>query len=173
MYSYIACAHIASALLSLVAGALVLNWPKGTNRHKLTGYWYVGSMLVLNLTALAIYRLTGHFGPFHIMAFVSLVTLAAGFLPVLLKRPANKWLELHLNFMAWSYIGLLMAAASEVAVRVPGAPFWPGVFIGSFFFFAAGWFQLVRHRNRLLAKHGSAGAQQAVPADGPASRARG
>jgi hypothetical protein len=36
-YSFIACGHVASALLSLAAGALVLGWPKGTQRHKLAG----------------------------------------------------------------------------------------------------------------------------------------
>ena len=34
------------------------------------------------------------------------------------------WRPLHAYWMAWSYVGLLAAAASEVTTRVPEASFW-------------------------------------------------
>ena len=166
-YEFISAAHITAAVISLVTGAVVVLWQKGTYRHKVIGYCYVAAMLTLNITALLIYRLTGSFGPFHVMALISLGGLLAGFAPALLRRP--DWLKQHLNGMAWSYIGLLMAAASELAVRLPNAPFWPGVFVGSGLFYITGWYVLVRNRPRLLSRHGSVGAQPGAPADGPAS----
>ena len=53
-----------------------------------------------------------------------------GMLPAILRRPEG-WLRLHYEFIAWSYVGLVAAAVSESAVRLPSAPFWPAVAAGS------------------------------------------
>jgi uncharacterized membrane protein len=58
--------HTAAAVAALVAGAVVLLRGKGTRSHRRLGWTYVVAMIALNVTALAIYRLTGSFGPFHI-----------------------------------------------------------------------------------------------------------
>jgi uncharacterized membrane protein len=92
---------------------------KGTGLHRVIGYIYVLSMLGLNLTALTIYRLFGGFGPFHVLAIISLITLAAGFIPAFTKRPKQIWLYRHYEWILWSYVGLVAAAASEVLTRVP------------------------------------------------------
>jgi hypothetical protein len=76
-------------------------------------------MLGLNLSALAIYRLTGHFGTFHVLALSSLATLAAGLLPVLLRRPRRYWLEWHYFGVGMAYAGLIAAFINELLVRVP------------------------------------------------------
>jgi uncharacterized membrane protein len=110
--------HFASALLALAAGAWVLWRPKGTATHRRVGWTYAVSMLVLNVTALLIYRLTGTFGPFHVAALASLGTLTAGIVPVWRRRPAGKWLEYHYFFMAYSYLGLIAAAVAETSSRV-------------------------------------------------------
>jgi uncharacterized membrane protein len=110
-------AHLTSALAALALGAFVLTEPKGTLSHRAFGIGYVMAMLMVNVSALAIYRLTGLFGPFHALALVSLATLARGACAVLLRRLG--WLHTHATCMAWSYVGLLAATAAEIAVRVP------------------------------------------------------
>jgi uncharacterized membrane protein len=138
--------HFASALVALGAGALVLLDRKGTRRHRRIGWTYAAAMLVLNGTALMIYRLTGSFGPFHVAALVSLATLIAGVVPARRRQPAN-WLEHHYFFMAYSYLGLLAAAVAETATRVPaiaafaGGPtpsFWAAVAVTSVLVFVIG-----------------------------------
>jgi uncharacterized membrane protein len=73
-------------------------------------------MVILNVSSLAIYRLTGHFEPFHALALFSLATVVGGVVPALRRRPG--WLMAHYWSMAWSYLGLLAAACSEIVVRL-------------------------------------------------------
>lgn len=147
--------HILTAFSAMVLGTVVVTSRKGTAFHRLLGYSYVAAMLALNLTALGIYRLTEVFGPFHWAAVVSLATLVAGFVPVFLRWPARQWLDLHLRFMAWSYIGLLAAAASEAMVRLPAAPFWPAVVGSSLLVIVTGAYLLERNRRKLTAPFAS------------------
>lgn len=110
--------HLISAAIALASGTFVLAARKGTRIHKRAGYIYALSMLILLGTAFLIYRLFGRFGPFHIMAVVSTLTLAGGMLPALLRRPEN-WLALHFSFMFWSVFGLYAAFVAELSVRLP------------------------------------------------------
>ena len=120
--------HTAAALLALAAGAAVLLVRKGTTRHRRLGWAYTVAMVALNGTALFIYRLFGGFGPFHAFAIASLVTVLLGTAAaVRLRRhrraghleQSAKALEHHYAWMTWSYVGLVAAAVSEVATRVP------------------------------------------------------
>jgi uncharacterized membrane protein len=144
--------HTALAVLALVAGGCIFPWAKGTRRHKIFGYTYATAMLGTTASAFAIYHLTGHFGVFHVAAVVSFLTLIAAMVPVLTRRPRGSWLYLHYKYTGWSYVGLLAAAASEAAVRLPSAPFWPAVAIGSALFFTAGGLLIARMTERTLAK---------------------
>jgi predicted membrane protein DUF2306 len=74
-----------------------------------------------------IYEFYGRFGPFHVASLISLATVGAGFVPVYLRRPRAVWMPLHATFMCWSYVGLLAAFVSEIAVRVPGVGFGSAV----------------------------------------------
>jgi uncharacterized membrane protein len=123
--------HTVCALVALGSGAAVLLRRKGTRSHRRIGRVYVGSMLMLNVTALMIYRLFGGFGPFHVAAVASLLTVVAGIVPAVRRKPAN-WVEHHYAWMTWSYVGLCAAGISEVATRVPGFGFWWAVLIGTF-----------------------------------------
>jgi uncharacterized membrane protein len=109
-------AHFAAAVAALVLGAMVLAAPKGTAFHRTIGAGYVVAMVILGVSALAIYRLTGRFQPFHALALLSLATIARGMVPVLRRRPG--WLMAHYWNMAWSYVAPLAAACSEIVVRV-------------------------------------------------------
>jgi len=122
--------HLTSAVMALASGAAVLLRRKGSRAHRRMGWVYVGSMLVLNATALMIYRLTGSFGPFHVAALLSLATVLIGIVPAVRRRPAN-WVEHHYWWMTYSYVGLWAAAVSEVATRTPGFRFWWAVIVAT------------------------------------------
>jgi len=87
--------HFAAAFAALALGALVLAMPKGTLLHRTMGTGYIAAMIILNIAALAIYRLTGHFEPFHALALLSLATIARGVAPAVRRRPG--WLVLWLG----------------------------------------------------------------------------
>jgi uncharacterized membrane protein len=108
--------HLTTAIVALAFGAVVLGAPKGTPLHRTIGAGYVAAMVILNVSALAIYRLTGHFEPFHALALMSLATVVRGMVPALRRRPG--WLMNHYRSMAWSYLALLAAACSEIVVRL-------------------------------------------------------
>ena len=124
--------------MALLSGLGVVVRPKGTRLHKRIGWVYAASMLALNATALMIYDLFGGFGPFHVAALVSLLTLLAGMGVAILRRPKKTWVTHHAYWMSWSYVGLLAAAASEVVtrIRIPGWHF--GIAVGVATFVAIG-----------------------------------
>ena len=138
MLTFIARFHLIAAIAALVFGLWVILTRKGTRLHKTVGYAYIFNMVGLNISALFIYRLTGHFGPFHGAALASLLTLMSGFVPAFLRYPRRGWLELHYEFMNWSYVGLVAAAVSEILTRMPSSPFWWAVALGSLAVFVAG-----------------------------------
>ena len=111
----VAAFHTALGTLALATGAAVLARPKGNRWHRVAGRVYVGSMVTLCLASFALRASTPFFqgfGPFHVAACVSLGTVAAGAW-VAWRRGAN-WLEAHYMWMAWSYIGLVMATGGHV-----------------------------------------------------------
>lgn len=137
--------HLISACLALVTGTMVLTMEKGTKKHIKVGYIYAVSMVVVVATAFMIYRLFGGWGIFHWAAVVSGLTLLAGMIPVILRKPKNNWLDLHFSFMYWSVLGLYMAFVSEMSTRIPETPFFSmvaiatgciGIIGGIYFYFA-------------------------------------
>lgn len=117
--------HLLLSIISLVTGTLVLYLKKGTRVHKQIGYSYTITMLGVNGSAFGLYQLFNSFGPFHLAAVVSLASLLAGMIPVLMR--INNWFNLHVSFMYYSVIGLYAAFASEIIVRIPGVAFGPAV----------------------------------------------
>jgi uncharacterized membrane protein len=153
--------HTACALVALGSGAAVLMRRKGTAGHRRTGWVYVASMLLLNGTALMIYRLFGGFGPFHVAAVFSLVTVLAGIVPAVRRRPAN-WLDHHYQWMTWSYVGLCAATVSEVATRMPGFRFWWAVMLGTLAVIGVGGMLIRRRASAVLAPFRAAPAPPAA-----------
>jgi hypothetical protein len=102
----------------------VLALSKGNKRHRQLGYSYVGSMAVMLATSFAIYRQFHSFGIFHVAALLSSITLCAGIVPVLRKKPALSWQQLHYGFMYLSVLELYVALMAEVLVRKPDMAFW-------------------------------------------------
>ena len=162
--------HTIAAVGALVAGAAVLLTRKGTRRHRQLGWTYVVSMLLLNATALTIYRLFGRFGPFHVGAIFSFVTVVAGTAAAIGARRARgrrsaedraRSLERHYAWITWSYVGLAAAAVSEIATRVPALRPRPGqgmvfgvtVALSTLLVVVVGARLIRRHRSALLAPY--------------------
>src|SRR5688500_1019404 len=166
--------HTVSAVGALAAGAAVLLTRKGTRRHRQLGWTYVVSMILLNVTALMIYRLFGRFGPFHVGAVFRLVTVLAGTAAAIGARRARvrrspadraRALERHYQWMTWSYVGLAAAAVSEIATRMPALRPRPdqvlafGITVGvsTILVVAVGAVMIRRRRLTLLAPYHPAG----------------
>jgi uncharacterized membrane protein len=128
--------HVASAVLALVAGCVIVLQQKGGGVHRRWGWTYAGAMVALNLSALMLYRLTGTFGPFHVAALFSLLTIVAGLVPA--RQRGRGWMHRHAYWMAGSYVGLWAALAAELTTRVDGLPFWATAAWTSFAVFAVG-----------------------------------
>ena len=111
--------HLVSAVTAIVSGAFVLFMRKGTRRHIVVGYVYVFAMVVLNVTALVNYELTGGVNFFHISAIGSSLTLLAAFATAMVYRFTKSIVAAaaHGSFMIWSYYGLLLALVGEVGTR--------------------------------------------------------
>ena len=148
--------HLVFSIIAIGVGAVVVMNAKGTRWHRTFGHIYATSMVGVIVTAFSIYDLTGKFGPFHVGASLSAVTLSAGLYFVLARRPKYNWIEWHAQWMSWSYIGLMAALTAESLTRfiMPRtAPwleerelwsvFWSTVVVVSLVTFAVGWW-LVR-----------------------------
>ncbi|MTI29950.1 DUF2306 domain-containing protein [Xanthovirga aplysinae] len=109
--------HTIFALISVLTGTIVIVTIKGTKFHKIIGYTYVISMLIMNGTAFGIFRLFGGFGVFHVFALLSLFALFGGMYPVLNRKKVADWYIQHLKVMSWSVVGLYAALAAEIGVR--------------------------------------------------------
>lgn len=122
--------HTIFAAAALLCGLLVLVTDKGTASHRRLGWAYVAAMVGMLATSFGLYRLFGRFGIFHAFSIWAAVTLLMGVLPAVGKR-GRAWVDRHYYWMTYSYVGLLAAAASEAATRLPGVPFGPAVAVAT------------------------------------------
>tara|TARA_B110000858_G_scaffold89711_1_gene103698 strand:- start:10698 stop:11183 length:486 start_codon:yes stop_codon:yes gene_type:complete len=141
-------AHLATALLAVLIGALVIFTKKGTPRHKWIGRSYVALMFAVNLSAFLIYELFGGFGLFHWMAIFSLLSVLIGYLAAWVRSPG--WQIWHAYFMSGSYVGLIAALAAETLTRYVSLPFFAGVAVVSITVTAIGIFLMNRFIPRLV-----------------------
>lgn len=117
--------HIGFALLALLTGSYTLLNPKGTARHRLVGYLYVGSMLVVLTTAFGIYHLFGRFGIVHWGAVACWLALGGGMAAVWLRTYLRDWLRWHYIGLSLSVTGLYATFIVEATYRLfPAAYFW-------------------------------------------------
>jgi uncharacterized membrane protein len=109
--------HTVLAASSIVVGLIQLLRPKRGPAHRARGYAFVYAMLIADGLAMLVFQFTGRFNILHIGAIANLVCIVFAIVPVLRSpRPAN-WKIQHYYGMAWSYVGLLAAAATELVVR--------------------------------------------------------
>jgi len=112
--SYIGLFHTLMALVAMVSGSMVLLRTKGDLQHRRTGRVYCISMLLMIISAFAIYNFGG-FSLFHGFALISLSGLILGMVPAI-RRKGN-WFPKHFYFMNWSVVGLYCGFWAEVLVR--------------------------------------------------------
>lgn len=115
--------HTAFSVLAVLAGAIFL-LPKGTSKHKQLGYTYVISMLVCLVTSFRLFNMWGSFGVYHALSIVSFVTLLIALYFPMKGRHKKDWVENHLLWMGYSYVGLIMAAGSHLFSVFPEWPVW-------------------------------------------------
>lgn len=104
--------HLASTLLALVLGAIVL-WgrpgtmlQKGSALHRAMGRVFVGLMLVASLSSLFITQIfPGSFSPIHILSITTPVGLAAAIYAA--RRGNIRWHRRAMLIVYWS--GLILA----------------------------------------------------------------
>lgn len=169
--------HTGFAIVALLLGALVVGQPKGTRVHRAIGQVYALSMVGVNATAFMLYRLLGHFGPFHVAALVSIVTLVLGVTPAVLRRPRGTWLRYHAYFMSWSYVGLVAALAAETMVRLPlirpiGVSFAIAVLGATLAVVALGAVIIARHVPRIAATLERAGHHESLTTEAGGAHGR-
>ncbi|TWC00506.1 putative membrane protein DUF2306 [Bradyrhizobium macuxiense] len=110
--------HAAVALLCIGVGLIQFLRPKRGAGHRARGYFYVYAMLVADGTAMLVFRFTGAFNLFHLGAIMNFACIVAAVVPLLRSpRPMN-WRLQHYTFISWSYVSLISAAATEIAVRL-------------------------------------------------------
>jgi uncharacterized membrane protein len=119
----LATGHVLAALSALGAGAAVLLMPKGTHIHRLIGSVYVLALVLVNVAALSLHR-ESTFGVFHVLAVISLVTIAVGLSPLLLGKGSPAVIATHAYCMTWSYAGLVAAGCGQLAVAVGRDAAW-------------------------------------------------
>jgi uncharacterized membrane protein len=100
--------HIAASIAALISGFAVLRATKGTSRHRLLGFLYVGSMFTLCVASFFVHRTSGHFSIFHYVSIQNLLLITAGLaMPRYFKRRSFDWRLWHLRLMVYSYISLV------------------------------------------------------------------
>jgi uncharacterized membrane protein len=119
--------HTIACLIALPAGAYVLAARKGTSTHRLWGWWYVGAMVALNLSAFFIYRFDivpgrgvgpGRFGIFHWSAVAALASVVIAVFAAIRQRRNVVWAHVHAQAMLGSYYGLIGGLINEMFARI-------------------------------------------------------
>ena len=120
--------HVAAAGASLGVGVVVLLRGKGGAVHVALGRLFLASMVLVNVPVLLLYDDTGRPGPFHVLAVVSLVTTALGWLSVRRRPRGRGAVGSHASLMTWSWIGVVTAGLAQLANRQwPEQTPWPVV----------------------------------------------
>jgi hypothetical protein len=109
--------HTVLACAGIALGSIQFLRRKGDAAHRALGYGYVYAMLIGDGAAMLIYQFTGKLNLLHFGAGTSMICLALGMWPVLRTPRRPGWKLGHYYWIAWSYVGLLAAAATELIVR--------------------------------------------------------
>lgn len=112
--------HVVSAIVAILAGAIVFALPKGTRAHRRVAWAYVAAMIVTTSVVAFVPATVLPFGAsgygfFHLFILVGFVSAALGILGLYKWRRTRerRWLRMHQMRFAFSYAGLLMAGFSQ------------------------------------------------------------
>ena len=121
--------HTIACIIAIITGAYILWARKGTRRHRTWGWWYVGSMVVLNISIMTIYRFDIRpgkppqvgpyiFGIFHGMALVTFAAVALAVFAARRQKASMAWAHAHAQAMLFSYYLLIGGLINEMLVRI-------------------------------------------------------
>ena len=107
--------HAFAAMAAFVLGLFQFAMPKGTTRHRISGWIWVGLMTIVSATAFGIHelRLWGPWSPIHLLAIFTLVML-----PVAVLHARRHAVAPHRWTMAGIFVGALVVAG--LFTFVPG-----------------------------------------------------
>ena len=116
--------HVAAAVFAMVVGVVIFLLPKGTGFHRLLGWSWVGSMIIVAATSVAmIADMRTGINPLHAFTALTVVSLWAGLTGI--RRGDVKR---HAGSMVGLYVGGLIIAG--VFAFIPGRVMWQVVFGG-------------------------------------------
>ncbi len=116
--------HVMAAVLALVVGAIIFLLPKGTGFHRLLGWSWVTSMIVVAATSIAMVADFGNgFNALHVFTAVTVISLWGGLTGI---RRGD--VRQHAGSMVGLYIGGLIIAG--LFAFIPGRTMWATVFGG-------------------------------------------
>ncbi len=116
--------HVAAVTVAFFVGAVIFLLPKGTGFHRLLGWTWVSSMIVVAATSIAmIADFQNGINALHIFTAVTVVSLWAGLTGI---RAGN--VRQHAASMAGLYVGGLIVAG--LFAFIPGRLMWQVVFGG-------------------------------------------
>ena len=99
--------HAFAALGAFTLGIFQLAAPKGTVRHRITGWLWVGLMTMIVVTSFAIHELRT-LGPWSAIHLLSIFT--AVMLPVGVVHARRHRVRQHRATMIWLFVGALIGA---------------------------------------------------------------
>ncbi|MCU0882413.1 MAG: DUF2306 domain-containing protein [Hyphomonadaceae bacterium] len=112
--------HLATVLVALPLGGLILYGPKGTPMHRALGRVWVATMLVTCVAALFIESFAPVIGPFgfiHLLVLWSLYAIGRGLWAIVVRKD----LQAHLRNMSGAWWGLIIAG---LFTMLPGRLLW-------------------------------------------------
>lgn len=154
-------AHLGAASLALVLGPIVFLRRKGDGAHRAAGALFSAALLVVNVSALSMYAMSGGFNMFHALAILSLAALVPGVLMIqIYKRTRDsEHLATHAECMAWAYYGVAGAGFAQAISRGAAPEIGSGsAWLIIFAFFAMTWLWMRRAVRRLRAQARGIGA---------------
>ena len=97
--------HIFLALIALVIGAMNLLSKKGTNKHKLIGWFWIIFMGYVSISSFWIKELNeGQYSWIHLLSIITILSLIISIIAIKLK-----YIKIHSFFMINTYAELFIA----------------------------------------------------------------
>ena len=81
--------HTLAASCALLVGLVIFSRPKASTLHRVLGYFYVVSMLIMLSTSLTLYHLTGRFNFLHFFTLMATPPLLLGLSFAMFRRPRS------------------------------------------------------------------------------------
>lgn len=116
--------HVAAAVLALIIGVVIFTFRKGTGFHRFLGWSWVGSMIIVAATSVAmIADFKNGINALHAFTAITVVALWSGLAGI---RRGN--VQQHAGSMIGLYVGGLLIAGAFAFI--PGRTMWNVVFGG-------------------------------------------